>query len=394
MEKSAEEKNLMLAMAATIGVFCLGQIPGSIDAAISKISIAFNLSSTSGMYMTTVACLVSVAFSVVLGMIAGKKVSFRTLILFCATVELVTALVPFLVDNFVVLVVLRGLFGIGFGGMQSMETAVTTALIPPHKRAALLGAGMSFGFGANCVLQLLGGVLADIGWNYTFLNHLLLLIPYAVVVVACFKLDFNAQHEGEGHEAAEQLPEKLSLPIYQTWVLMLLVGVFIAPLLVGASFLSEQIIASAFVAGVVCVCFSVGCMVGGAIYPKLYERLGFVSLPVFLLLMAAGIAGCGLSHNIVGLCVAIFFAGVGFSTTQACCMMVLTLRIAHTRVAFSAAIMMALFNLGMFLSSEYEEVVGMVCGDALYAPLFFAAVVLVVLAVFFVVVSPLRERRG
>lgn len=383
-EVKKQERNYKLAVAATVAVFCMGQIPGSIDAAISKITAAFNLSSSSGLYVTTVACLVSVAFSALLGFIAGKKVGYKPLILFCATVELISALIPFFTENFVMLIVLRGIFGIGFGGMQSIENTVAATLIAPQKRAGVLGLGMFFGFGANCILQFVGGLLADIGWNYVFLNHLLLIIPYIIVLIGCKRLDF-APAGGADENTAGETPKsssgRLTAGVFIIWGLMLFVGVFIAPLLVGCSFLSEQINASATVAGVVAVFFSVGCMAGGLCYAKLYEKLKRLALPLFLLLMAIGLAGSAFARSIVLLSVMIFIAGMGFSLTQAMGMMILSLSTSSKSIAAASAVMMALYNLGMFLSSSYEDTVGKISGDALYLPLYIGAGAVAVFAV-------------
>ena len=395
-EARRQEQNYTLAMVTTLAVFCMGQIPGSIDAAISKISIAFNLSSTSGMYVSTISCLVSVAFSIMLGFVAGKKIGFKPLILFCATVELIAGVAPFVADNFAVLLVLRGLFGIGFGGMQSMENTVAAKLIPPERRAKIIGLGMFFGFGMNCILQFIGGVLADYGWNYVFLNHLLLIIPFVIVIIGCMKLDFHAQdslEEAAGDAGVEADSGKLSLPVFQMWLMMLFVGCMISPLLIGCSFLSEAINDSATVAGIVAVCFSLGCMVGGLIYPKIYAKLQKYALPVFLVIMTIGLVGSALARSIVLLCITIFIGGIGFSTTQSMAMMILTLKAPASKVAFASAIMMALYNLGIFFSSTFEEIIGRITGDSLYIPLYIGALVFLLFAVVYTLVSPLRETK-
>lgn len=367
----------------TVAVFCMGQIPGSIDAAISKITVFFGLSSTSGLYVTTVASVVSVVFSILLGFIAGKKIGFKPLIFFCATVELISAIAPYFASNFAVVLVLRGLFGIGFGGMQSLENTVAAKLISPQKRASIVGLGTFFGFGMNCILQFIGGLLADMGWNYVFLNHLLLFIPYAIVVIGCMKLDFGGKETPENTAQAAKANTGMPSAIYLMWVLMFIVGVLVAPLLIGCSFLSEPIIASATVAGIVAVCFSVGCMVGGISYSALFNRAPKLALPVYLLVMAVGSFGCAATRNIVVLCVFIFFAGIGFSSVQASCMMILSMTAPAEKIVLSSALMMAMFNLGMFLSSPYESLVGAITGDALYLPLYIGTVVLIVLAVLY-----------
>ena len=396
-EEKRQEKNYTLAIVMTLAVFCMGQIPGSIDAAISKISIAFNLSSTAGMYVSTISCLVSVAFSILLGFVAGKKIGFKPLLLFCAAVELIAGVVPFLADNFVILLILRGLFGIGFGGMQSMENTVAAKLIPVERRAKILGLGMFFGFGMNCILQFIGGVLADFGWNYVFLNHLLLIIPFVIVIIGCMKLDFHALDE-ETVETAETETVGdtggLGRPVFQMWIMMLFVGCMISPLLIGCSFLSEAIVESATVAGIVAVFFSVGCMIGGLVYPKIYSALQKGALPLFLIVAAVGLVGSAVVRSIPLLCITIFIGGMGFSMTQSMAMMILTLSAPSSKVAFASAIMMALFNLGIFLSSTFEEIIGRITGDSLYIPLYVGAVIFIIFAVVYFVVSPLKNAKA
>ncbi len=391
-----QENNYKLASITTVAVFCMGQIPGSIDAAISKISIAFGLTSTSGMYVTTVSCIVSVVFSIILGFVAGKKIGYKPLIIFCSIVELVSALVPFITNSFIGLIVLRGLFGIGFGGMQSIENTVATVLIPKEKRASILGMGMFFGFGMNCILQFIGGFLADIGWNYVFLNHILLIIPFIIVIIGCSKLDFKykdteqTEQKVPDDDTEQKISKGLSGGAVLMWIVMLFVGIFIAPLLVGCSFLSEEINPSASVAGVVAVFFSVGCMVGGLILDKLYKIFKSFMLTFTLIITALGIAGCGIARSIVLLCIFIFIAGMGFALTQSTAMMALGFTTHPKKIALVSAIMMALYNLGMFLSSSYEDIVGSITGDALYIPLYIGAVVLVVISLICIPLSPLK----
>ncbi len=169
---------------------------------------------------------------------------------------------------------------------------------------------------------------------------------------------------------------------------MLLVGIFIAPLLVGCSFLSEPINDSATVAGIVAVAFSLGCMVGGLCYSKLFSTLKKLALPFFIVMMVIGLVGCGVARNIPLLCIMIFIAGMSFSLTMSMCMMILTLSTGAKQIAMASAIMMALYNLGMFLATSFEEVVGGITGDSLYMPLYIGAGVLAVFAVLYTLVSP------
>lgn len=382
----SNKKQYLLSCACVIAIFCMGQIPGSIDAAISKITTAFHLSSTTGLYVTTIATLTSVVFSMLVGMIAGKKLGYRKLIYFCAIVEMLGALLPFFADNFIVILVLRELFGIGFVGMMSLENTIATILIPQENRSLVLGLGTFFGFGTNCLLQFIGGILADISWNYVFLNHILLLIPFAILLFLCPDIDSDTEQPEE-----TTTKEHYSPSVFKMWIMMAFVGIIIAPLLIGCSFLSDAIIPSATIAGIVAVFFSLGCMAGGLSYSKLFKLLKQHSLPFSLVVCLIGVIGCGIVRTIPLLCLMIFIGGMGFSTTQASAMMILGLVSSPAQIAMASAGMMSLFNLGMFLSSPFDAVIGMITGDALYMPLYIGGVILLIFAVVFGIKNPFPE---
>lgn len=160
------KRNYRFAFLTVMSIFAMGQIAGSVDAAISKIGDEFMLSSSTALYTSTVPALACVVFSIIVGFIAGKKVSYKVVLYFSAIMVIVGGLLPFFAKNFAVLLVLRMLFGVGFGGMMSLENTFVSLTIPKEKRASVLGIATFVGFGTQCLLQLIGGFLADIHWNY------------------------------------------------------------------------------------------------------------------------------------------------------------------------------------------------------------------------------------
>lgn len=389
-----EKKKPVYAVATVLSLFAMGQIPGSIDAAISKIAEAFQLSSTTALYVTTVASLASVVFSLVTGYVAGKKIGYRKLIILCAAVELIGALLPFFATGFPAVLVMRAFFGIGFGGIMSMENTVASLIIPEEKRPGVLGMAMFCGFGANCLLQFVGGLLADKAWNYVFLTHLFLLIPFVIILICCPKMESSADlTKSSVHEGAETKKNgKLNAAAVGMSIVMMVVGILIAPLLIGCSFLSARIIDSATVAGIVAVCFSFGCMVGGISFSRLYGVFKRHCISVFLLVAAVGLIGCALTRNIMMLCILIFVSGFGFSLIQSSIMMVIGLVSTKNQVSMASALMMSLFNLGMFFSGLFEKFVGVFTGDVLYSPLYIGALAYLVMAVLLFIRSPFPNK--
>ena len=380
-------KNYMFAFLTVMAIFSMGQIAGSIDAAIATIGEHFGLSEATTMYVSSVSAIASVIFGLVVGMIAGKKVKYKTVALFAGVCVLVGGLVPFVVTNYAVLLVFRAIYGIGFGGMMSLQNTFANLTLPKEKQASALGLGMFVGYGTNCILQFIGGPLADIKWNYVFLNTLLLIIPFVILLVCC--PDIPNYTEAADKKGAKK--ENSSYPpiVFAMCIMMALVGLFVAPLLIGCSFLSTAINPSATIAGIVAVCFSVGCMVGGLVYPKLSKMFGRYCFTCFLIIAAIGLVGSALANNIPLLCVTIFLGGAGFSTTQAGAMMVTGASVSKSAVAMASSMIMACFNLGMFLCSPIQAMVDAAVGNGLKTLLYIGAVIFVLGAVVFAVYNPL-----
>lgn len=381
----AVKRKERFAFLTVMAIFSMGQIAGSIDAAIAAIGEHFGLSEATTMYVSSVAAIASVVFGLIVGIVAGKKVKYKTIALFAGVCVLVGGLVPFVVTNYGLLLVFRAIYGIGFGSMMSLQNTFANLTLPKEKQASALGLGMFVGYGTNCILQFIGGPLADIEWNYVFLNTLLLIIPFLILLVCCPDISSNAATEETGKKK-----EKMSYPpiVFVMCIMMALVGLFVAPLLIGCSFLSMEINPSATVAGVVAVCFSVGCMAGGLVYPKLSKKLGRYCFSCFLIVAAVGLVGSALANNIPLLCITIFLGGAGFSTTQAGAMMVTGAAVSKSAVAMASSMIMACFNLGMFLCSPVQAIVESALGNGLKTLLYIGTAVFVIGAVVFLFYQP------
>lgn len=383
------KKSYICAFLTVMAIFSMGQVAGSIDAAIAAIGVHFGLSEATTMYVSSVSAIASVIFGLVVGVVAGKKVRYKTIAIFAGACVLVGGLVPFVVKNYAILLVFRAIYGIGFGGMMSLQNTFANLTLPKEKQASALGMGMFVGYGTNCILQFIGGPLADISWNYVFLNTLLLIIPFAILVLCCPNIPNNLSVVHDKNESAKK--EKNSYPpvVFVMCAMMALVGLFVAPLLIGCSFLSTAINPSATVAGVVAVCFSLGCMVGGLVYPKLSQVFGRYCFTCFLLVAAVGLVGSALATNIPLLCVTIFLSGMGFSTTQAGAMMVTGASVSKSAVAMASSLIMACFNLGMFICSPIQSVIDSTLGNGLKTLLYIGTVVFVIGAAVFAKYNPL-----
>lgn len=380
-------KNYLLTI-SVLSVFAFGNCMGAIDGALSKIADALNVDHTIALYAGSIPALTSMFSSLLLGAFAGKKLPYKITAAVCAALMIITGTIPFLADSFGAILAARCFFGLGLGGMMSLQNPIATKLIPETKRASVLGLGTCVAFTFQCVLQLAGGVLADIRWNYVFLTHLILLIPLIVMFLLLPEIEPEKQEEKQREKA------KLPLSAVLMCIVMGIVTLNLAPLLFGSAFYVAAVTDSATVAAVIAMLFSFGCMAGGLFYSKLYGWLKNNCFSVFLLIGAAGLVISASARNIPLLGLGFFIGGISFASMQAGIMMLLGLICAPERLGFASALMMVLFNLGGFLCSAWETLIGIVTGDSLYLPLFTGAVIFIFLAVVLFVKSPFpKEKR-
>lgn len=376
-----KKKNTILYV-AVLSVFAGSSCLGAIDGALSKIAAAMNVSQTTALYVGSVAALACMFSGLFFGAIAGKRLPYKMCAVLCLILDIAGGTISVFVPSFLLLLVTRCVFGFGVGGLMCIQNPIATKLIPEDRRAAILGVGTCVAFGSQCILQFVGGLLADVRWNLVFLTYLLLIVPLFVVVLFLPKMEYEAP------ERRKREPVKLPLAAALMCVVLGLVWLNIAPLLFGSAFYVAALSDSATVAAIIAMLFSLGCMTGGLLYPVLYKHLKRYSFSVFLVVAAAGLLISASAGNIVLLGAGFFIGGVGQSYLQAGIMMFLGPVCTPSQLGAASALMTVCLNLGAFLCSSWEALIGVVTGDTLYMPLYIGAVMFLAVAVIMLIRPP------
>ena len=381
-----DRKSSILLCAAVLSVFAGSNCLGAIDGALSKIAEAMSVSQTTALYAGSVAALACMFSGMLLGMIAGKKLPYKTAAVLCFLLAVLGGVVAVFVKSFTLLLVTRCVFGLGVGGLMCIQNPIATKLISEEKRASILGVGTCVAFGTQCVLQLVGGVLADMRWNLVFLAYLLLILPLIVVILYLPKIEIeNVDRKKETHS-------RLPLSAVLMCVLLGVVWLNIAPLLFGSAFYVAPISDSATLAAVIAMLFSVGCMAGGLLYPVLYKRLRRYSFSIFLVAAALGLLLAARAQNIVLLGAGFFIGGIGQACMQAGIMMYLGLTCTSAQLGVASALMTVCLNLGAFLCSSWDSLIGHFTGETLYSPLYIGAALFLVIAAVLLIKPPLSKK--
>ena len=187
--------------------------------------------------------------------------------------------------------------------------------------------------------------------------------------------------------------EKLPSPAVFMCITTGIIGLNVAPLLLGSSFYVVKF-SDSTTAAIIAMLFCIGNMVSGVLYPMLYRLLKRKSLSAFLIICAVGLLTSATANHLVLLGLGFFIGGIDNACMQAGGMMLLGLLCSPSQLGFASVLMMAFFNLGSFLCSSWESLIGSSTGNALYAPLFIGTVIFIVLAIIMFVKSPFPEEKN
>ena len=230
-----------------------------------------------------------------------RSMKTRTLALVGLLLYVLAGAGAFLVDNIVILLILRAILGISVGMIMPLSTGLLAYYFPPEKQAGLMGLSAAMNQFGGVVATLLSGLLAGISWNLSFLVYLLGLI--AVVMVIAF-LPNESLVKAKSKEKVDSLPKRLwhFFPSV-SGMLLVMILFFIYPTNFALTARSNPEISANFITllmvGLDFVAFLVGLAFGKVmkLTPKAMKYIGPVG---FICGYACLAAGVGRSLLIIG----------------------------------------------------------------------------------------------
>ena len=112
-----------------------------------------------------------------------RLMSTRTLALTGLSLYVLAGAGAFLVDDIVLLLMLRALLGVSVGMIMPLSTGLLSYYFPPEQQGRLMGLSAAMNQLGGVVATLLAGMLVTIRWNYAFLVYLAGLVAIVLVVL-------------------------------------------------------------------------------------------------------------------------------------------------------------------------------------------------------------------
>lgn len=395
MEHQNTQQGSFMSIVAIMSIALMAMGFGAITPAMQSIAAAYpQVPYTTIIYVSTLPTLTLLPASLITGAVAGKRVKFKTLALWGSALFVLSGCAPaFINSNFSYILISRAIFGISLGMIAPLGNAIVFGLYEGDKRASLVGTGTVVMNLGGIILQMLGGTLAGLQWNYSFYSHALGIVSFILILLFLPEPPKVEESLNQDQDKGNK-KEKLSGKVWVISILFGLINILNYPTMMNMStILVERNIGNAAVAGTVLSLFTVGGMIGGAIFGKVFKLTKRYVIAVGVGLMAAGIISVVIAQNVVIMILGTTLMGIGFSIIMPSLFMIIGMIVSPTQNAFAISLLTAISNFAGFLSTYWIYTIKFITGDGIYIPIIIEAIIFVVATIIFLFVNPIPKSK-
>ena len=207
--------------------------------------------------------------------------------------------------------VFRGIVGFCLGLGFPLQGTMSLQLFNDQERPRYLGwATVSLAAG-SVFYMIVSGALADRSARYSFIFHLIALVPLALILVF-LKEPSPEEIAANDQEAPSKVPEHGSMPGYALFTAVMFALVFFAfytVLLNMSSICAYENIGGAVVAGMLLSVYCVGNMLGGFLFSPLSRAARGLVVPIGLILWILGTACVAFGHSVAAIVLGALLSG-------------------------------------------------------------------------------------
>lgn len=327
-----------------IGILMMGVI--GISGALTSIGAHFpDASQTMIQNLISIPCLVVIPVTLIVGKLMDS-VSKKLLSIVGILCFLIGGFLPAFMSSLSVILVLRGILGIGIGVVQCVSSALVAENFEGAEREKVQGNLTSAQMLGICVMVFAGGWLADVSWNFAFYVHLLAVVSLVLCII-CIP---NVKPSGS---ASSDMPKQKVKLTRKSWIWAITMFV----LFIGAQIYSialsfivdEKGLGTAAQSGNAMAFFAIGGFLLGLVFGKLAEKAKNLTL-------FTGLCGIILSYLVIAFAQMMFMIYLGaflFGVSLSICMPCVVVGTAGSVDVFSSAmaisITMCAQNFAQFL---------------------------------------------
>lgn len=307
-------KNKLLKM-ALLSVSMLVTIAPGINANIPMMKEAFSDISLSLVEMITTVPSLFLMISVLTSGIIAKKFGYKQTIMLGIGIVAVSGIVPVFVNHFYIVLLSRACLGFGIGLFNSLLITLISYFYDGDERTTLIGYHEALGGLGGMMITYIAGRFMNVNWQAPFLAYaiaipvfffFLKVIPQVETKDILQKFESNVQKDTTHQYGRFSKVFVFMILIVIGATLNMTMGIKVSSLMVeeGYGYASD--------ASMVIMLLSLGSMISGFLFGKLYKILKNYILSVGFIITAIAMIIIGLSHTVWMSVLGGFLVGFGF----------------------------------------------------------------------------------
>ena len=240
----------------------------------------------------------------------ASAVGYKKIVLAGALIAGIFGTLPVILSNIWMILLARGIFGFGCGLITSAMLILIIFFFQGEERSSMIGLQGSAGGLASLVTAFIAGRLLAISWHASFLVYL---FGFPVFLAVLFFIPHvgsirTSETESAAVHTGSEWTGLIGLGLL-TFVSVALATVFVVKC---SSLAAERSIGGSTAGSLLVMCISAGSLLAGAVYGRMKNVLGRLSLPVFYLICTAGFALAYIASGMIPMMAASFLLGFGY----------------------------------------------------------------------------------
>ncbi len=330
----------------TIAILMMGVV--GIASSLSVIGAHFpDLSQTEVQNLMSIPCIVIIPVTLIVGKLM-QVMSKKLLSLIGIVLFLIGGLAPAFCSSFVIIEVLRGVFGAGVGVLQVVSTALVAENFDGPMRDKVQGNLQAFQMFGCAIMTFVGGWLATFSWNGVFYVHLIAVVTLVCVVVCLPNVKPVAAAKEAGAPAEKgKLTGKMWVWMVVAFFVFCTGQVFSNA---NAFLLTEKGIGDSAASGTGMAFFCIGGILMGFLYGKMASALKRYTMGVGFLVMALSYVVMAVGPSIIFFYIGCLILGLGMSVVMPNVFLEVGNSVPPASVGMALSIATCIQNFGQFCS--------------------------------------------
>ncbi|WP_164507096.1 MFS transporter [Agrilactobacillus yilanensis] len=224
----------------------------------------------------------------------ARKIGIKNTVILGVTLTAIAGLAPLIINRFWLLMLSRAAFGFGVGLFNSLLVVIISYFFQGQERSQTIGFQSTFeGFG-GVLVTFIAGQLVQINWHMSFWAYVITVPALILFTLFVPQITNDQKTSNVATQAAPGHKGKLAALLLLTFIVItayMIMGIKVPTLMVSAGY------GTATDASYVILGLSLGAMLGGVIFGRMFAALKNYILPVSMLLMAIAMALIALSNS-------------------------------------------------------------------------------------------------